>query len=132
MLIPKDAKEIAEAVFVCAICQAVATRLELFAPSRIDETQADKSGGFLRVSEFLGEIEIVVSGAEIGQLQTHMEQQNAQEPHEMYLEYAPCFCLQCEKAYCANHWQTSLVFDDGYYDCTDGVCPEGHEQMLDD
>jgi hypothetical protein len=132
MLIPGDAKQIAEAVFVCTICEKVATHLKLFMPSKNEETQAGKSGGFLRVSGFLGEIEMVVAAAEISQLQAYIEQRRAQEMHEIYLKYAPCFCLQCEKTYCADHWQKSLVFDDGYYDCTDGVCPEGHEQMLDD
>jgi hypothetical protein len=132
LLIPEDAKQIAEAVFVCALCEGVATHLKLFVPSKSDAIQADKSSGFLRVSGFLGEIEMVISGTEIGQLQAYIEQRSAPEMHEKHLNYAPCFCVQCGKAYCAAHWQTSLVFDEGFYDCTDGVCPEGHEQMLDD
>ena len=64
--------------------------------------------------------------------QTYIGQKSAENMHDMYLKYAPCFCLQCQKAYCADHWRMNLVFDDAYYDCTDGVCPEGHEQMLDD
>ena len=131
-LIPEDASQIAETIFTCAVCGRVATHLELFVASGSDRITSGESGGFLRASEFLGETEMVVSAGEIGRLQTLIEQKRAREMHEIYLKYAPCFCLQCQKHYCEIHWTTSIVFDDGYYDCTDGVCPEGHEQMVDD
>ena len=43
------------------------------------------------------------------------------------------FCRKCCKSYCTACWQIGPPeFDDGFYDCTRGTCPEGHEQVLDD
>ena len=132
LLIPDDAKQTAEAIFTCALCEKVAAHLRLFVASKNDESQAQKSCYFLQVSGFIGNIESVVSADELARLQTYMEQKSTGKMREMRLKYAPCFCLQCEKAYCAEHWKTTPVFDDGFYDCIYGVCPEGHRQMLDD
>ena len=45
-------------------------------------------------------------------------------------EFAPFWCRTCEKSYCADHWLKQDIFDEGFYDYTAGVCPEGHRQML--
>ena len=29
-------------------------------------------------------------------------------------------------------WRTYVLFDEGFYDCTMGRCPRGHEHMIDD
>lgn len=45
-------------------------------------------------------------------------------------------CWTCNEDYCEKCWQIGPpTFDDdfpGFYDCTRGVCPEGHEQVVDD
>ena len=42
-------------------------------------------------------------------------------------------CRQCGVAYCQRCWKVGWPeFDDGFYDCTRGECPKGHEQTLDD
>lgn len=42
-------------------------------------------------------------------------------------------CLACARSYCSSCWtQGPPQFDDGFYDCTYGWCPEGHKQMIDD
>ncbi|WP_182376445.1 hypothetical protein [Nocardioides sp. WS12] len=41
-------------------------------------------------------------------------------------------CTVCELNYCAKCWSTWIDFDEGFYDCTRGRCPSGHEQLLDD
>ncbi|MDO8806468.1 MAG: HD domain-containing protein [Elusimicrobiota bacterium] len=46
---------------------------------------------------------------------------------------AGCFeCHVCRRVYCLRHWNTRVEFDDGFYDCTRGTCPDGHTQLLDD
>ena len=43
------------------------------------------------------------------------------------------FCTECGKIYCGNHWKTETIFEsDGWYDCTYGVCPNGHRKLIDD
>jgi hypothetical protein len=31
-----------------------------------------------------------------------------------------------------SHYQLVTEYDDGFYDCTRGTCPEGHRRMVDD
>jgi hypothetical protein len=45
-------------------------------------------------------------------------------------------CWQCGVDYCQDCWRIGPPeFDEdfpGFYDCTHGVCPAGHEQIVDD
>jgi hypothetical protein len=42
-------------------------------------------------------------------------------------------CGECGVAYCGRCWDIGPpLFDEGFYDCTRGTCPKGHEQTLDD
>jgi len=48
-------------------------------------------------------------------------------------EYANFRCPECHRAYCVDHWTDVVVErDQGFYDATYGVCPEGHRIMIDD
>ena len=47
-------------------------------------------------------------------------------------ELAPFYCPDCAQNYCRADWRTRVLFDDGFYDCTMGRCPNGHEHMIDD
>ena len=42
------------------------------------------------------------------------------------------YCPECDAIYCATHYNASQEFEDGFYDCTMGTCPRGHQRMLDD
>jgi len=46
--------------------------------------------------------------------------------------YVPFWCAICQASYCTDHWSKRTAYDDGFYDCTYGVCPLGHEGILDD
>jgi hypothetical protein len=47
-------------------------------------------------------------------------------------ELAPFYCPDCAQNYCRAGWRTHVLSDDGFYDCTMGQCPNGHERMIDD
>ena len=42
------------------------------------------------------------------------------------------YCPRCDKAYCRFHYDLSEEWDQGFYDCTYGTCPEGHRRIVDD
>ncbi len=42
------------------------------------------------------------------------------------------YCRECDKMYCEDHYSLSPVWEGGFYDYTDGTCPEGHERIIDD
>ena len=42
------------------------------------------------------------------------------------------YCPQCDSIYCWEHYKAREEYDDGFYDCTYGECPNGHRRMIDD
>jgi hypothetical protein len=42
------------------------------------------------------------------------------------------YCPECDKVYCTDHVRKQVEWDDGFYDCTYGVCPQGHRRIIDD
>ena len=43
------------------------------------------------------------------------------------------YCPKCHKVYCPECWDSRIRFEEGgWYDCTYGVCPKGHEKIIDD
>ncbi|OLS15760.1 MAG: hypothetical protein RBG13Loki_0597 [Promethearchaeota archaeon CR_4] len=57
--------------------------------------------------------------------------------HQMFkdlfvYEGLDAYCPECDKIYCRNHYNAAEEYDDGFYDCTYGTCPQGHRRMIDD
>ncbi|MHA1909055.1 MAG: hypothetical protein ACW98Y_17270 [Candidatus Thorarchaeota archaeon] len=42
------------------------------------------------------------------------------------------YCPECDTIYCATHYKTEEEWDEGFYDCTYGTCPEGHRRIIHD
>ncbi|MFW9828923.1 MAG: hypothetical protein ACFFEY_15140 [Candidatus Thorarchaeota archaeon] len=42
------------------------------------------------------------------------------------------YCPECDRIYCWEHYDAREEYDDGFYDCTYGICPRGHKRMIDD
>lgn len=61
-----------------------------------------------------------------------LETGNAAALYALDREYTPFWCPRCDASYCRDHFQTYEVYDDGFFDCIRGVCPEGHERTLAD
>lgn len=47
-------------------------------------------------------------------------------------EITPFFCPDCGLNYCSKDWDTYVLVDEGFYDCSMGICPNGHRHTLDD
>ena len=52
--------------------------------------------------------------------------------HAINWEFAPFFCRGCKVCYCRDDWHGVPVWDGPFYDYTDGQCPAGHQQIIDD
>ena len=49
------------------------------------------------------------------------------------MDFVGFYCRPCQRVYCDQCWQIGPpVFDEGFYDYTDGECPVGHSQIVDD
>ncbi len=42
------------------------------------------------------------------------------------------YCPDCNQVYCHGHYWLKEQWDEGFYDCTYGICPHGHQRMVDD
>jgi predicted RNA-binding Zn-ribbon protein involved in translation (DUF1610 family) len=48
-------------------------------------------------------------------------------------DFVAFHCPDCGLVYCDTCWRLEPpVFEDGFYDCTRGVCPAGHTHVVDD
>lgn len=42
------------------------------------------------------------------------------------------YCPDCNSVFCHGHYWLKEEWDEGFYDCTYGICPHGHRRMVDD
>jgi hypothetical protein len=42
------------------------------------------------------------------------------------------YCPQCDRIYCYIHYNVRREWDEGFYDCSHGTCPQGHTRLIDD
>ena len=66
-----------------------------------------------------------------------LENEDIAGAHEFMKKYhsyegLDAYCPECDKVYCWNHYKLEEEWDEGFYDCTMGECPEGHRRMIDD
>lgn len=91
----------------------------------------------LSLDYFLGTAWHAAAGDKLDAMQALIEQGKVdpaaiRELDWAFWELTPFYCPGCGLNYCSREWDTSVLLDEGFYDCTKGRCPEGHEQMLDD
>lgn len=129
-------------VFPCDRCSNEAGRVTLYArgetiPSlgggKVDEvmTQVANTGaghprlevlsplGNMTVFEFDADAALAAIGAG-----------DVRSLYELDLEFVPFWCPKCDASYCAQHWTTWVLFDEGFFDEKRGECPMGHERKL--
>ncbi len=47
-------------------------------------------------------------------------------------EVLDAYCPECYKIYCRAHYDINEKWEEGFYDCSYGTCPNGHRRMIDD
>lgn len=110
--------------FTCSECSKPAGKLKL---------EGKGAAARLVVSSFTGRVESQVRPEALSAVESALSEGDIQTLFEIDLEYAPFYCLSCNRCYCDEHWAFWDVFEeDGWFDATRGVCPRGHERMLSD
>jgi hypothetical protein len=66
-----------------------------------------------------------------------LKAKNLSGVHEFMKQYhcyegLDAYCPECDKIYCWEHYNAVEEWEEGFYDCTYGICPEGHKRMIDD
>ena len=102
-------------IYTCAICGGVAGTVEV-------------SDGELRRESFTGVL-----------LRPAPAVPPPDDPAALFaldFELAPFWCPDCHATYCGDHWRSWMEFEHdelpGWLDSIRGVCPRGHERMLED
>jgi hypothetical protein len=75
-------------------------------------------------AEDLGKAPAALLGVEPARLHAAM-----MTAHHDGLEF---YCPDCDAMYCERHYRCIPQWDEGFYDYTLGICPEGHERIVDD
>jgi hypothetical protein len=111
----------------CERCEKVAVR---FAPGEVAGSEGFVFHGLTHRQ--------VVPANDVATVMAMLSQKKIAELHA-YLsaghalsEGIDAFCPRCDAIYCGDHMDTRMTFDEGFYDCTYGTCPLGHERMIDD
>jgi hypothetical protein len=112
----------------CAICRAIAVSFKVGIPDYQKEENLIFSGITHRT--FLG----LASAPQIFSL---LAKEYIREVNNFYIKHfsfqgIDAYCPQCDRIYCARHYDTDVIWDEGFYDCTYGICPQGHRRMIDD
>jgi len=113
----------------CARCGAEAAKFSLL-PAR----PADKSAqpGLLRTG-FIGEVTKFGGADDLRRVLEMIRSADYSAAQGADADFVAFHCRACRRNYCQRCWRIGPPeFDEGFYDCTRAVCPEGHEQIVDD
>lgn len=117
--------DLVSVVFQCRICGGDAGKVVLDASGKLSISGIGSNTSTTVVGEMFKAIRQALTNGRVRDL------------FEMDRFLVPFYCPKCDCSYCGDHWHTRMVFDDepgwgGWYDCTMGTCPEGHERMVED
>ncbi|MBM4421998.1 MAG: hypothetical protein FJ030_01235 [Chloroflexi bacterium] len=115
----------------CAQCGRPAAAFTVHAAGEGDGLWRDhdriERAGFMGVVIKFGSLE------SLAQLFETLRRHDYETLRRLDADFIAFHCWECGKDYCEQCWRIGPPeFDDGFYDCTMGICPAGHEQMVDD
>jgi hypothetical protein len=137
----------ASATYLCGACGKVAATVTLVAPGQPDPRMAPEPPGVPpgrstllgtvfprsgRLSIDGGPVSLTLAPVPMEEAATALESGDAAALYELDSEYAPFWCPRCDASYCRDHYLKYEVYDEGFFDCIRGVCPQGHERTLED
>ena len=79
-----------------------------------------------------GPVSITLAPVPMEEVATALDSGDAAALYALDREYTPFWCPSCDASYCRDHYRTVELYDDGFFDCIRGVCPEDHERTLAD
>lgn len=109
----------------CARCGEVAATFEVGIDSTIGSPALLYSGITVSFASPLGKAALVLGRLAKGEVGEVHRSAGGEGMIDAY-------CPDCDRVYCATHYQLEVEYDEGFYDCTRGTCPEGHRRMVDD
>lgn len=130
--------------FRCAICGAVAGRVQFVTPAdavgescgpalqavaELDVLQRPDEQAAVLVQSFFGVTSSPVSAERIEAVSEAIAARDAGALYRIGYSYAPFHCPDCAASYCGEHWNWR-TFDDEPYSGVEGDCPRRHFHVL--
>jgi hypothetical protein len=92
-----------------------------------------KDGEGLRRKGFMGEVTKFGEADELRRILEMIRAGDFAAARGADADFVAFHCRKCKCCYCERCWRIGPPqFDEGFYDCTSGTCPKGHEQIVDD
>jgi hypothetical protein len=115
----------------CDQCRAVVARISLLNAGEGEGMW--KKDDRLERAGFIGNIILFGHSTETVSLFEALSRLDHAAADRINPDFVSFYCRPCNKIYCKDCWTIGPpVFDEGFYDYTLGVCPQGHEQTVDD
>jgi hypothetical protein len=144
---PRSESGLIGTTYLCATCGCAASIVTLVEPGQPDPRLTPEPAGVppgistLTAQVFPDQSFLSIGGGPvsvtIGPISMPVERTvtalQSGDPAALYAidrEYAPFWCPTCRASYCREHYRSWTLYDDGFFDCIQGVCPAGHERML--
>ena len=134
-----------EAAFYCDLCGDIAATVYFVPPMEMDPRFVDAGPDLPpgvgtigqenpRVSIDGGPVSVTISVAKerVPAVAAALASKDITGLRAVDSEFAPFWCFRCEKSYCRKHWKKRTVFDEGFFDYIEGLCPMNHRQILAD
>jgi hypothetical protein len=121
----------------CARCGRLAATLVLL-PAEHDVEKALELGPFagddrLRREGFLGTMTMIRGAADLLAVFDAVASGDFAHADSLESDAVSFHCPECNRVYCDRCWRVEPpVFDDGFYDYTEAVCPNGHRHIVGD
>ena len=140
-------KQLAQADFSCAACEKPAARVTLLPPNAPDPRyklprDPTMPPGVERLGEENMRLSIdggpwtvtrgPIKSKEVPAIKKALAAADPEGLAAIDYEYASFYCRKCKSCYCQDHWQVETYYDEGFYDCSYGTCPQGHRSKIDD
>src|SRR5919199_311530 len=73
----------------------------------------------LRISGFIGVEDWAVGSDAAPRIEQALRAGDVKALYAMHPLWAPFYCPDCDRCYCANHWRSLAHYDEGFFDYTE-------------
>jgi len=112
----------------CSICGKISVEFKL-GYGRFDREESLVFSGITHSRSFMKKLSSTIFKI--------LKAKNLKGAHEFMIKYhgyegLDAYCPECDRIYCWEHYNAREEWDEGFYDCTMGTCPQGHQRLIDD
>lgn len=117
---------------VCAQCGRAAAEITLL-PAEVEGRAVWAKGDRLERMDFMGQVTRFGPYDDLLRFFELLRRGDFEAVRGADADFIGFYCSACRRIYCEHCWHLGPPqFEDGFYDCTFGTCPQGHEQVVDD